>query len=284
MGAWRRPWDAGLRYASRPHPIAHLDYSIPTVIIFIMANEEINHILSRARLAANRRNAQKSTGPRTAAGKRRVALNPRKHDLISGELERQLVARGEDPREFRRLHRDLIAIFRPDEPAEFRVVLMMALVWWEKARRIRNWVSSGPARVDDFDKRLEDWLGFLVSIQRQRHEWWQHRLVAVLGRPLGGPADVRRKIEARLFLFGAKPGRRKYPRATAKEMEFEEFMKAVEPVLAKMQAEAMSGKKVQGPLDSMIGHDREEAEGRLVVDDGKSGQQSAIGADNVSTP
>jgi hypothetical protein len=60
-------------------------------------------------------------------------------------------------------------------------------------------------------------------------------------------------------------------------------MNAVEPVLAKMQAEAMSGKKVQGPLDSMIGHDREDAEGRLVVDDGKSGRQSAIGADNVST-
>jgi hypothetical protein len=85
-------------------------------------------------------------------------------------------------------------------------VLLMGSIWWEKARRIRNWVSAGPARVDDLDKRLEQGLHFLVHIQRQRHEWWHQRLVAVLGRPLSGFADVRRKIEARLLLFGAKPG------------------------------------------------------------------------------
>jgi len=79
-------------------------------------------ILSAAWLAANRRNALKSTGPKTAAGKRRVALNGRPVDtpslrsgqaLCSPELERQLRARGEHPRDFRRLHRDLIALFRP---------------------------------------------------------------------------------------------------------------------------------------------------------------------------
>ena len=207
-----------------------------------MIDDRVNQI-SPARLAANRRNAQKSTGPRTAAGRRRVALNARRRDLISEELQRQLVARGEDPREFRRLHRDLIAIFRPEERAGVHVVLLMALTWWEKARRIRNWVSAGPAHVDDLDKRLEEWLGFLVYLQRQRHVWWQHRLIAVLGRPLGGPADVRRKIEARLLLFGAKPGRRKYPRATAKEQEFEQFLKAIEPILAEAQTEATTGTK-----------------------------------------
>jgi hypothetical protein len=205
--------------------------------------------MSPARLAANRRNAQKSTGPRTAAGKRRVALNRRSHGLIPEELERQLLARGEDPREFRRLQRDLIAIFHPGERAGLQAVLLMALTWWEKARRIRNWVSAGPARVDDLDKRLEEWLHFLVHIQRQRHEWWHQRLVAVLGRPLGGFADVRRKIEARLLLFGAKPGLRKYPRATPKEMEFERFLKAVEPILAEAQAEATSGTKAHRQPD-----------------------------------
>ena len=243
-----------------------------------MTNERGTSTLSPARLAANRRNAQKSTGPRTAAGKRRVALNPRKHNLISEELQRQLVARGEDPREFRRLHRDLIAIFRPDEPAEVEAVLIMASVWWEKARRIRNWVASGPARADDLDKRLEDWLGFLVSIQRQRHKWWQYRLIAVLGRPLGGPAEVRRKIEARLLLFGTKPGRRKYPRATANKLEFEEFMKAVEPILAEAQAEPISGRKVQkppdAPPDAKIG---ETADPHLPLDDRESGRPSAVG-------
>jgi hypothetical protein len=147
------------------------------------------------------------------------------------------------PREFRRLHRDPVAIFHPGERAMAQAVLMIALIWWQKARRIRNWVSAGPARVDDLDERLEQWLHFLFHIQGQRHEWWHQRSVAVLGRPLSGIADVRRKIEARLLLFGAKPGMRKYPRATPRELEFERFLKAVEPILADAQAEAASGTK-----------------------------------------
>jgi hypothetical protein len=49
---------------------------------------------------ANRQNAQKSTGPRTAAGKAAVALNGIKHGLLSrecllkGESETELVAFG----------------------------------------------------------------------------------------------------------------------------------------------------------------------------------------------
>ncbi|HMD98647.1 MAG TPA: hypothetical protein VKM93_15110 [Terriglobia bacterium] len=39
-----------------------------------MAAERGKSVSNPARLAANRRNAQKSTGPRTAAGKRRAAL------------------------------------------------------------------------------------------------------------------------------------------------------------------------------------------------------------------
>ena len=49
---------------------------------------------SALRIAANRRNALKSTGPRAAAGKRRVALNARRRDLRSEQAERQLRARG----------------------------------------------------------------------------------------------------------------------------------------------------------------------------------------------
>ena len=64
---------------------------------------------SGPRILANRRNALKSSGPRSAARKRRVALNACR-GLCSEELERQFRARGEDPREFRRLHRDLIGI------------------------------------------------------------------------------------------------------------------------------------------------------------------------------
>src|SRR5512144_2165864 len=39
--------------------------------------------VSPRRVAANRANARKSTGPRTAAGKKRVARNARKHGLCA---------------------------------------------------------------------------------------------------------------------------------------------------------------------------------------------------------
>jgi hypothetical protein len=183
-------------------------------------------MLGPAKLAANRRNARKSTGPRTPAGKRRVALNARRRELCPQELEQQLRARGEDPGEFRRLHRDLIAIFLPQDVAGVGAVEWLARTWWEKARRIRHWVAAGPARVQDLDVRLEALLLFLVQVQRRRHEWWQHRLVSVLGRPLGSPGDVRCQIESRLFIFGATPGRRKYPRESpSRTTELEEVLR-----------------------------------------------------------
>ncbi len=73
--------------------------------------------LSPARLAANRRNAKKSTGPKTKAGKRRAALNARRLGLAPPEIERQLQARVEDPRDFRRLHLDVAARFQPHDVA-----------------------------------------------------------------------------------------------------------------------------------------------------------------------
>jgi len=172
----------------------------------------LNPALSPARLAANRRNAQKSTGPKTNAGKRRAALNSRRFGLAPPEIERQLRARGEDPRDFRRLHRDLAALFPTHDPPGEAAVQALAMTWWEKARRIRNWVAAGPARTNDLDEKIEQLVTFLVNVQRERRERWRWRLVAVLGLGMRGTADVRRRIERRLFAFGATKATRVYPR------------------------------------------------------------------------
>ncbi len=159
-------------------------------------------------------------------------LNAITRDLCPEELERQLRARGEDPREFCRLHRDLIAIFRPKDRADVLAVQLLARTWWEKARRIRQWVAAGPARTEDLDARLELLLTFVVHAQRQRHDWWRHRLASVLGYPLGSPAEVRGRIESRLFIFGAKPGKRTYPRQSSRERLLEEFQETFGEILA----------------------------------------------------
>lgn len=187
---------------------------------------------SPRRIAANRRNALKSTGPRTAAGKRRAALNRLRFKLCPAELERQLRARGEDPREFRELHRDLIALFQPADVAGVRVVELLAETWWEKARRIRQWVAAGQPRCYSLDARLEELLMLAINIQRQRHERWRIRLAEVLGWPVGSPAEARRRIELRLRLFGARRASRKYPRQHSGPYSGDEIEAAVQRILA----------------------------------------------------
>jgi hypothetical protein len=167
---------------------------------------------SPLRIAANRRNALKSTGPRTPGGKRRAALNSRVRGLLSEDVERQLRTRGEDLAEFRRLHRDLLGIFGACDSAGMHVMEQMAATWWEKARRMRNWVAAGPPRSADLDARLEELMVLLVGILRGRRKWWSHRLAAVLGNRIGTPSQVREQIEDRLSLFGARKRDRKYPR------------------------------------------------------------------------
>src|SRR5215813_10166603 len=58
------------------------------------------------KVAANRRNAQKSTGPKTAAGKRRVARNAIKHGLFTSKLLVNHPDAQEDPAELNALYQE----------------------------------------------------------------------------------------------------------------------------------------------------------------------------------
>jgi hypothetical protein len=84
-------------------------------------------------------------------------------------------------------------------------------------------VAAGPARCDDQDRLIEELLLFVVNVQRHQHQPWRVRLGAVLGQPIGSPADVRCKIEARLHLFGAMRSARKYPRHPRENTRQEEI-------------------------------------------------------------
>jgi len=202
--------------------------------------------LTAARLAANRRNALKSTGPKTAAGKRRVSLNTLRAGLCSPELERELRARGEEPRDFRRMHRDLIALFRPGNQGEKDGVEAMALAWWKKARRIRGWVGAGEPKCDDLDNLLEALIHLLVLTQRADHRWWKARLSAVLGPGLSSPKEVRLRIERRLLAFGGRPGRRSYGRPPVPGTT-EQALSPTEAALSRIMAQLLSSLGASSP-------------------------------------
>jgi hypothetical protein len=69
----------------------------------VLAFQEVAKVASERQIAANRRNAQKSTGPRSAAGKRRVRRNAYRHGLGGAD---SLFGRGEE-REFETFARSI---------------------------------------------------------------------------------------------------------------------------------------------------------------------------------
>jgi len=68
----------------------------------------------------------------------------------------------------------------------------------------------------------------------ERHEKWHVRLTAVLGRGLGGPAEARRRIERRLFAFGATKFTRRYPKSRKAGKARDQFQAAMVDILARV--------------------------------------------------
>jgi hypothetical protein len=99
-----------------------------------MANQTEN--LTTAELEVHQSNAKKSTGPRTAEGKRRVSQNARKHGLYSSAsfFWDAAIALGEDPRDFERLLEGLVMARQPADTLEMALVEDIALIIWKKAR------------------------------------------------------------------------------------------------------------------------------------------------------
>src|SRR3712207_6685215 len=89
---------------------------------------------SPARIAANRANARKSTGPKTPAGKAAARTNATRHGLAG----KQVVINGEDPLAYEALRQDLIRAYQPASAAEDILVEEIAQSFWrlQRARAI----------------------------------------------------------------------------------------------------------------------------------------------------
>ena len=84
--------------------------------------------------AANRRNALKSTGPRTSEGKRRARGNAWKHGRRARRPASELRERGEDPRAYERWRQGIMAAFEPQDPLEVHLVEELARLGWKRKR------------------------------------------------------------------------------------------------------------------------------------------------------
>jgi hypothetical protein len=107
---------------------------------------------------ANRANAQKSTGPRTAEGKERASRNAVKHGLLA----REAVIAGEDPEEFEVYREGMLADLAPAGPVEAMLAERVVGLSW-RLRRAERLQNEAFAALDDgtptplLDARLQEW-------------------------------------------------------------------------------------------------------------------------------
>jgi len=122
---------------------------------------------SAARAAASRANARKSTGPRTAVGKRRSSRNALqwRSPRLLGEVESRRL--GQEPGAAQKLYRELIAPYeRPGEPAPPLLAMHfqdLARLWLE----LEAWERIRDARIE------ERWRQADIKLRRRLHNLQQ---------------------------------------------------------------------------------------------------------------
>jgi len=89
-------------------------------------------MVSDRRIEANRRNAQRSTGPRTLTGKTRSSINALRHG-ITGQVS---IMNEEDRGAHDKFCQELIDRFQPDDPLELQFASLIAEDFW-RLQRIR---------------------------------------------------------------------------------------------------------------------------------------------------
>jgi len=111
--------------------------------------------VSAKKLEANRRNARRSTGPKTPKGKRTLALNAVKHGLFAKHV---LIAAGagkEDKSEFASLLAGLEEHFQPAGLLESLLVETVAACVWRRRRVLRFETTEIKKQIDrDIDKQI----------------------------------------------------------------------------------------------------------------------------------
>jgi hypothetical protein len=86
---------------------------------------------SEKKIAANRRNAQLSTGPRSAQGKATIARNAFKTGMWASA---SILLEGEDPEQWTALHDGLWQVFAPEGMLEEVLVTRIATMIWRLLR------------------------------------------------------------------------------------------------------------------------------------------------------
>lgn len=109
--------------------------------------------MTPAQRQANRRNARKSTGPRTPEGKARSAQNARKHGLLQCTFSELAGHDAQTWKEFQALCLELEAQFQPCDTIEHALVERVAACFWRIRRARRFEMGAVEEARDEFRRR-----------------------------------------------------------------------------------------------------------------------------------
>jgi len=117
---------------------------------------------TRKQIAANRKNALQSTGPKTSNGKAVAKMNPVKHGILARHVVLQGQHHDEQVEEFRQLHQHYWQYLAPVGPVEEMLVERIVTTYWrlqrvliaergEIARSVdgQHWQCHRPGRFTD---------------------------------------------------------------------------------------------------------------------------------------
>jgi hypothetical protein len=181
-----------------------------------------------AQIQANRLNAQKSTGPRTAAGKERASRNAIRHGLLA----REAVIQGEDPEEFELYREGMLQELVPAGAVEAMLAERVVGLSWRLRRAERLQTAAFAALeegepTDLLEARHEEW-------KQLKGSEWERGLAGVIEENVLGQVVVEdfggarvldrllmyeRRIESSLYRTMAQLRREREARATAAEPE-----------------------------------------------------------------
>ena len=130
---------------------------------------------SVAQIQANRLNAQKSTGPRTVAGKERASQNALRHGLLA----REAVIQGEDPEEFEVYREGMLQDLAPAGAVEAMLAERVVSLSW-RLRRAERLQNAAFAALDE---------GEPTPLLEARHEEWKQLKGSEWDRGLAGVVD-----------------------------------------------------------------------------------------------
>ena len=193
---------------------------------------------TQAQILANRRNAQKSTGPRTAEGKAAVAKNATKHGLFSS----QNVVISEDQADFDAFRGDLLAELDPVGTMESVLAARIVSLTWrlQRAARMQNELIDVKIRreINDTRPELSESLitGKPCDLSKYSDECYDDQVLGYVAmrdfagsRALERLSLYERRFEASLFRTMAEFRKLRQARIAR---QAEEAKKAPDPVLA----------------------------------------------------